>query len=57
MPHKFNADRCDKIPKQKRRVTDCAAYDAWRPGCLFGLGDCALPDLWHGVQATTAANL
>ena len=27
MPHKFNADRRDKIPKQKRRVTNCAAYD------------------------------
>jgi hypothetical protein len=39
MPHKFNADRRDKIPKQKRRVTNCAAYDAWRPGCLFRLRD------------------
>ena len=28
MPHKFNADRRDKIPKQKRRVTNCPAYDA-----------------------------
>jgi len=27
MPHKFNADCRDKIPKQKRRVTNCAAYD------------------------------
>ena len=27
MPHKFTADRRDKIPKQKRRVTNCAAYD------------------------------
>jgi hypothetical protein len=27
MPHKFNADRRDKIPKQKRRVTNCAEYD------------------------------
>jgi len=27
MPHKFNADRRAKIPKQKRRVTNCAAYD------------------------------
>jgi hypothetical protein len=26
MPHKFNADRRDKILKQKRRVTNCAAY-------------------------------
>jgi hypothetical protein len=27
MPHKLNADRRAKIPKQKRRVTNCAAYD------------------------------
>ena len=27
MPHKFNADRRTKIPKQKRRVTNCADYD------------------------------
>jgi hypothetical protein len=27
MPHKFNADRRDKIPKQKRRVTNCGEYD------------------------------
>jgi hypothetical protein len=27
MPHKFNADRHAKIPKQKRRVTNCAGYD------------------------------
>ena len=27
MPHKFNADRRDKIPKQKQRVTNCAEYD------------------------------
>jgi hypothetical protein len=27
MPHKFNADRRDKISKQKRRLTNCAAYD------------------------------
>ena len=27
MPHKFNADRRAKIPKQKRRVTNCAEYD------------------------------
>jgi hypothetical protein len=27
MPHKFNADRRDKIPKQKRRVTNGADYD------------------------------
>jgi hypothetical protein len=27
MPHKFNADRRTKIPKQKRRVTNCAEYD------------------------------
>jgi hypothetical protein len=27
MPHKFNADRRDKIPKQKHRVTNWAEYD------------------------------
>jgi hypothetical protein len=27
MPHKFNADRRAKIPKQKRRVTNCGEYD------------------------------
>ena len=27
MPHKFNADRRDKTPKQKRGVTNWAAYD------------------------------
>ncbi|MFT4782880.1 MAG: hypothetical protein ACI9IV_000609 [Paracoccaceae bacterium] len=26
-PHKFNADCRAKIPKQKRRVTNCAEYD------------------------------
>jgi hypothetical protein len=27
MPHKFNADRRDKIPTQKHRVTNWAEYD------------------------------
>jgi len=27
MPHKFNADRRDKTPKQTRRVTNWAAYN------------------------------
>ena len=27
MPHKFNADRRDKIPKQKYRVTNWAEYN------------------------------
>ena len=27
MPYKFNADRRAKIPKQKRRVMNCAAYN------------------------------
>jgi len=27
MPHKFNADRRDKIPKQKHRVTNCSEYN------------------------------
>jgi hypothetical protein len=31
MPHKFNADRRDKIPKQKHRVINWAEYGrvAW----------------------------
>jgi len=35
MPHKFNADRRDKIPKQKQRVTNWAEYDEG----LRGRGD------------------
>jgi hypothetical protein len=27
MPQKFNADRRDKIPKQKQRVTNWAEYN------------------------------
>jgi hypothetical protein len=27
MPHKFNADHRDKIPKQKHRVTNWARYN------------------------------
>ena len=27
MPHKFNADRRDKIPKQKYRVTNWTEYN------------------------------
>ncbi len=27
MPHKFNANRRDKIPKQKHRVTNWADYN------------------------------
>jgi hypothetical protein len=27
MPHKFNADRRDKIPKQKQRVANWADYN------------------------------
>ena len=27
MPHKFNADHRDKIPKQKHRVTSWSAYN------------------------------
>ncbi|MFT4962219.1 MAG: hypothetical protein ACI92Z_003316 [Paracoccaceae bacterium] len=35
MPHKFNADRRDKIPKQKQRVTNWSEYDEG----LRGRGD------------------
>ena len=36
MPHEFNADRRDKIPKQKQRVTNWAEYNEslWRRGDL-----------------------
>ena len=27
MPHKFSADRRDKIPKQKQRVTNWSEYN------------------------------
>jgi hypothetical protein len=36
MPHKFNADRRDKIPKQKRRVAFCL-FDPCTQRPLFGL--------------------
>jgi hypothetical protein len=31
MPNKFNADRRDKIPKQKQRVTNWAEYSEGLP--------------------------
>ncbi len=30
MPHEFNADRRDKIPKQKQRVTNWSEYQGKR---------------------------
>jgi hypothetical protein len=44
MPHKFNADRRNKIPKQKRRVTNCAEYDE----SLRRRGD---PTVWISEEA------
>ena len=39
MPHKFNATRRDKIPKQKYRVTNWAEYNERlrrRGDCIWG---------------------
>ena len=44
MPHKFNADRRNKIPKQKRQVTNCAEYDE----SLRRRGD---PTVWISEEA------
>jgi len=33
MPHKFNADRRDKIPKQKQRVTNWSGTATTRLNC------------------------
>ena len=45
MPHKFNADRRAKIPKKKRRVTNCAEYDEslrWRGDLTLWISEDAL---------------
>jgi hypothetical protein len=69
MPHKLNADRHDKIPKQKQQVTNWAEYDeglrgrrelnttsndAWWSIFVLGFGYRALPDAEHDFQAPTA---
>lgn len=55
MPHKFNADRRDKIPKQKRRVTNCAEYDESlrrRGDLMVWISEEALA-LWAAAPRTT----
>jgi hypothetical protein len=55
VPHKFNADRRDKIPKQKRRVTNWAEYDERlrrRGDVTVWVSDNALA-LWSAPPRTT----
>jgi hypothetical protein len=55
MPHKFNADRCDKIPKQKQRVTNWSEYNEGlrqRGDLTVWISDDAL-DLWEAPRRTT----
>ena len=55
MPHKFNADRRDKIPKQKHRVTNCAEYNEslrCRGDLTVWISDDALA-LWAAPRRTT----
>ena len=55
MPHKFNADRRDKIPKQKHRVTNWAEYNEslrCRGDLTVWISDDAL-GLWAAPRRTT----
>ena len=55
MPHKFNADRRDKIPKQKYRVTNWAEYNEGlrqRGDLTVWINDDALL-LWSAPRRTT----
>ncbi|MEO9780430.1 MAG: IS5 family transposase [Sedimentitalea sp.] len=55
MPHKFNADRRDKIPKQKHRVSNCSEYNESlrRRGDLrFWISEDVL-GLWSAPRRTT----
>jgi hypothetical protein len=55
MPHKFNADRRDKIPKQKHRVTNWSEYNKGlrqRGDLTVWISDDAL-DLWTAPRRTT----
>jgi hypothetical protein len=55
MPHKFNADRRAKIPKQKRRVTNCAEYDESlrrRGDLTVWISEAALA-VWSAPRRTT----
>ena len=55
MPHKFNADRRDKIPKQKQRVTNWSEYNEGlrrRGDLTVWISDDAL-ELWAAPRRTT----
>ena len=55
MPHKFNADRRTKIPKQTCRVTNCADYDEslrWRGDLTVWLSEDVLA-VWSAPRRTT----
>jgi hypothetical protein len=55
MPHKFNADRRDKTPKQKRRVTNWAAYNEGlrrRGDLTIWISEDAI-GLWLAARRTT----
>lgn len=52
MPHKFNSDRRDKLPKQKQRVTNWAEYGfvAGTSTRLISGGVCSLGDAVDATQ-------
>ena len=55
MPHKFNADHRDKIPKQKHRVTNWSEYNEClrqRGDVTFWISEEAL-GLWSAPRRTT----
>jgi hypothetical protein len=55
MPHKFNADRRDKIPKQKQRVTNWAEYNEGlrrRGDLTVWINEDAI-GLWSAARRTT----
>ena len=55
MPHKFNADRRDKIPKQKQRVTNWAEYNEGlrrRGDLTVWISEDAI-GLWSAARRTT----
>mgnify|MGYP005995932275 FL=1 len=55
MPHKFNADRRDKIPKQEHRVTNWSEYNEGlrrRGDLTVWISEDALA-LWSAPRRTT----
>ena len=55
MPHKFNANRRDKIPKQKQRVTNWAEYNEGlrrRGDLTVWISEDAI-GLWSAARRTT----